>query len=43
MTAHQFNPGNPSHTLNGLGNQTGIETWAFNAPNDTTMIILGPT
>lgn len=43
LTVHQFNPANPSDTINGIGGQVGIETWAFNAPDDTTMTILGPT
>ncbi|WNJ20955.1 multicopper oxidase domain-containing protein [Pontibacter sp. G13] len=35
--SHQFNPANPTDTLNGL------ETWAYNVQGDTSATIFGPT
>lgn len=44
VTAHKFNPGNPSDSLNGAQNQpNGITTYAYNVAGSSTMTILGPT
>ena len=44
VTAHKFNPGNPSDSLNGGAEQpNGITTYTYNIAGDSTMTLLGPT
>jgi bilirubin oxidase len=44
VTAHKFNPGNPSDSLNGgTGQPNGIRTYAYNVAGSSTMTLLGPT